>query len=305
MRRSSTRCMAAPIGAAVSAISLTACSGAMPSKPKASSGVPPDFAKVEGFLTIESIQGAAVLDPLTAEELESEINLQGDFRSPSREVFGDESEGELDPYNECLGKKYGTAAVKAQGSMIVLEYDLDLSSCDELDPSRGEVSIHRAKAYHYGYYMSCDLSDLDGKSNEGEALAERFEACARGRHWSYTNVESTARTAGTDSKGGFTYQIAMMTEDGKPCEIATDDDGIRPGPCIHISRSNSLGMNRFVKLVGKDLESEPRSEYYSSGTYEFTINDWQGTMTYSGPLVLPKWTATRGADSAAGTYAPR
>lgn len=62
-------------------------------------------------------------------------------------------------------------------------------------------------------------------------------------------------------------------------------------------------QNQKVVLVYNITTSDNvNATYFNSGTITFQINDWNGTMTYTGPETVPTYTATNGDEIVNGTY---
>jgi|GEM_PF-4155607 len=107
------------------------------------------------------------------------------------------------------------------------------------------------------------------------------------------------------------YLSYQGTSDGLPCE-STGTGPITFSPCLSVSRYITLKDTLNGKDQGGRTESYDRVEHagviaasekapwYASGSVNFQINKWKGTVTYqkSGE---PKYSATNGAKKASGT----
>jgi len=48
--------------------------------------------------------------------------------------------------------------------------------------------------------------------------------------------------------------------------------------------------------------SDISDKYFSSGTIEFSINNWNGTMSYTGADEVPTFTAESNSESTSGAF---
>ena len=56
-------------------------------------------------------------------------------------------------------------------------------------------------------------------------------------------------------------------------------------------------------LISTNLVTQRNKDiYYSSGTIDFTINNWKGTMSYTGPNTAPTYTASSDTESMSGRF---
>lgn len=273
-------------------------------KPPADVLAAPDFSPVAGFLDVTVLDAPDDLRPLKASELTEIINNQAAFRSDTAmQILADEEvEANETPAQKCTREKNATASLQSGKSWLIASADYDLRECSKLDPDSSPKSQYRQQWYVAMLRNDCDLTEFNGAPMTIWQSVEK--KCPKfGSAWRYVNMS----LAITYSAGGSSFfsKTAQMTAAGKPCKVTNSEAGISLGPCLHVDFTTGGQGSTLQKLKGVDLKTEDNAEYFSSGVYEFTINDWQGTMVYSGPLTLPTWTASNGSESASGTYGLR
>src|SRR5262249_34038404 len=70
------------------------------------------------------------------------------------------------------------------------------------------------------------------------------------------------------------------------------------------SESSFGPMTQVLTVSMKNLNYHQDDEFFSSGDVGFTINNWNGTMHFSGGYQYPSWSASNSKGNAGGTYTP-
>ena len=97
-----------------------------------------------------------------------------------------------------------------------------------------------------------------------------------------------------------------LTDFNAPCvNEGADNCRIQYINKVHYIDTPASDYNSKSVLETHSLDIVPAAPYYANGTISFTLNNWNGTMTYgSDAYSAPTYTATNGTSSVNGTYTP-
>ncbi|RZA26824.1 MAG: hypothetical protein EOP10_02365 [Proteobacteria bacterium] len=217
------------------------------------------------------------------------------------------------PSNICFETQVEDLKLKAVGDTISVDSSVDIGSCLATyykNLGASEVKIEKA-AYGFYFETSCaggDYSAANGKNlKDAEAI---FDSDCKS---TISNLSSTVFTL----KGSITVQgqvikfdnestTAISKADGTPCTI-TLANGVRTeNGCVEVTRTvNAIdpAENFFQKSTSNNLtwtEATP-GNYFESGSLSVVVNNWKGTITYSGASTPPTYSITDGTSTETGT----
>jgi hypothetical protein len=168
---------------------------------------------------------------------------------------------------------------------IKLRYRLDTTQCEQeiVDPSTGISREVQLRAY--GEH-SCSTSNLESFASRRasdwifEKLCENDPIQTK-----FVNMEQTETLRqGSQERIKISHQ-AIMSSDGQPCREERQGGGISIDNCgqystLTFGEPNNKRVILLQKLVARDLQGNLGRDYFHAGTYEFTLNHWQGEFTY-------------------------
>ena len=168
---------------------------------------------------------------------------------------------------------------------IKLRYRLDTTQCDEeiVDPSTG-IS-RQVKLRAYGEH-SCSTSNLESFASRRASDWLFGELCENDSlKTKFVNMEQTEiLRQGSQERIKISHQ-AIMASDGQPCREERQGGAISVADCgqystLTFGEPNNKRVILLQKLVAHDLEGNIGRDYFYAGTYDFTLNHWQGEFVY-------------------------
>ena len=183
--------------------------------------------------------------------------------------------------DECASK---IKASKAKASAKNLAFDIADTKCTSY-PSKRPATIKILARY------SCSkdaFAKLDGKRYDAVAENPTAPLCASSKMSFLTNYAKQVREETGEFKGYTSaMKVAISKSDGSPCEVDVTKSTFKYGSsCSYFYASDSRwpsGSSEKVSFKGqyKNAEGEFDNPYFTSGSMDFTLNNWKGTITYS------------------------
>jgi hypothetical protein len=134
--------------------------------------------------------------------------------------------------------------------------------------------------------ITCDKTSFSSKNIKNTSDLD-IQKCLDATYSHFYNSKSRSPDG--------TSLAAMMSENGKPCVYVPTKSGnaLQKG-CMYFY-SVSVPSGTFV-LTGefKDVEGQPEKKYFNKGTFEFTYNDWTGTIKFTDGKPTVSATSTKG-----------
>lgn len=302
------------VGLGLLTAAVTACgSGSDSDKHDTSQG--PTNTNYELNMTDELAPPANITN-IEESALSGKINSVSDFyqHAPKK---GDSSSRTTD-LSDCEALK--NVKLKSGTGYVEMQMDEDLVSCFQGNERKMIESFRLAMFMR----MECpddDLSALDGKTiYEASSIINTDSFCSRSNvrrqiNWSRVNAEMNLF-----GKIKTTSINGMASANGKPCEMSLHDGTVTYGDCIRYQRqtddlpadngtsSGGLKMTADNKIITVNLTGvtgDQKSRFYSTGTANFRVNNWNGQMAYSGPEKEPTWTAESEGRKKSGIFVGR
>ncbi|MGE0174913.1 MAG: hypothetical protein AB7T49_19125 [Oligoflexales bacterium] len=185
----------------------------------------------------------------------------------------------------------------AQGGNLSVTQNMPSYTCTDPDQTTHTYTLN------FDLKVTCvggDLSQHNGKELK-DIPFDAYNACGEGStltsttNWNYTIAnapEDTRITANNDSQKTCTFSPTMRKCDKQHSK----------GNKTYGMGGTSLTNEHYVLHVNA-TRSSPTDMYFSSGTADFQMNNWKGTLQFAGATNPPTWTATNGNGTAAsGTY---
>lgn len=207
------------------------------------------------------------------------------------------SDGSVSPEDECIDKKFNeskeTFQKDSDGTFFVEISQVDVGECVSLlDKTYASVFFSKVK-------MSGGI-DLTGKTVQ--ELAKHDDEVMQFR-W-VMSIKGEGKKNG--ATGAMEAYIALVGSDfDAPCvqsnpmqctkrNAATYHFKYSDGSTYDLVNSSAIRTNASYHNIN--------DTYFYSGVASFEINDWTGTMTYTGANTAPTFTAYNNSDSVSGTY---
>lgn len=169
-----------------------------------------------------------------------------------------------------------------------------------------------------------DLSRFNGKSlNEVSGGGSILELCPQSKTLQILNWGKSEQVISFLAKVKTNSNSGTASSAGKACKITVDDGKHHYQDCTRFSKvtqealskpssttSTNQGItftpnNIIVSIQLDGVIGDSASRFYDSGDANFRLNNWRGTMSYTGARYAPHWTATNGVDNAAGIFYPK
>ena len=208
--------------------------------------------------------------------------------------------------------------VVAAGNAIIVSATLDIKSCSNetaaaaTPPSDLQLKSAIVKIYSRTECTGKDLSSYNGKTVGQIEDLNLQTFCTSG----YSVVSNSRSDLEIVSQTDTTYSFktttidAFGTADNGPCATTITSGTFKQTGCVEISKSISSGSNESVeyrKVTQKDLTwtASTADTWYKSGTMDVILNDWTGTVTFSGATTPPTYSFKKGSATVNGTVPAR
>lgn len=261
----------------------------------------------------EELSPPADLTDIKPLSLVSKINSESSFY----QISPKSSNGESGNLKHCPA--FSESRITASAGFLEIDFSGDLKSCFS-----GE-SASPVESFQLEFFSRVECPEDDLSSLNGKTLAEGFEFgsildfCKQSKkitQFNWTRADSVMNFFGkihSVSKNG------MASTAGKGCELTVQDGLISYGDCIKYHRETqevleapkpSAGKegltinpnNKLFTLTMTGLVGDGRSPFFNSGKASFRLNNWVGTMGYTGSDKSPVWSAEGSAELQSGTF---
>lgn len=251
------------------------------------------------FLTPSYFAGrlTASLDAIGVEE-----EIQEDY-----EFFANEPETDTDT-DECYDK-LEQVIVFSTDTQLTVGADIDIADC--LDKSAKDFDWETARIRFYMTY-DCSSGGL-AKYNDSKWGDVPETPCPQAegtRIQLLLNTELDFRGTGTEGGKPYKYKAVnanlISTDAGESCSAEFKGGvWVQADGCIQRKlNGEDDGTANFIvnSYSGKSLTYTDNDLFFRTGVIDFTINDWKGSMTYSGADTAPSFTVANSKDSFTGTF---
>lgn len=259
--------------------------------------------KVRQELGITALDFQEPTTPIDPADIVFEINGIGEFFNRlDLDGIKNTDDGEKDCFNNLVGNK--TFQDSGEDFYTLSARELELNRCFSKNSDIFED-------YFSNTYIELALVDRFGNSVdlEGRTQYASFDAYQGGLFThEFIQMEggATILQLGSTLDFSFTYLTSSTRDASKPCKVDPLDN-IKDN-CTYYSKlvvaHGSQAPNVTVAaLVFNNIKITPEATYYSGGNISFSINNWEGIMTYheSNPEIPPTYFVTNGKDTITGT----
>lgn len=289
------------------ALGLTACGGGegkVQDIQLKSSGEPASATqKSRGDLGITNLDFHEPTTPIDSSDIVFEINGIGEFFNKlDLDGVKNADDGEKDCFNNLVGNK--TFQDSNEGYFVLSSRNVELNRCFSNNSDIFED-------YYSNTFIELALVDRFGNSVDLEGLTQyaSFDAYQGGLFThEFIQMEggATILQLGSTLDFAFTYLTSSTTNAAEPCQI-NPLDNIKDN-CTYLSKlvvahGNQAPIVTIASLTFNNIKITPGATYYSGGAISFSINNWEGIMTYheTDPEVAPTYFATNGKETITGT----
>lgn len=252
-----------------------------------------------GITTLDFQDDTSIIDPA---DITFEINGIGEFFNKIElEGIKDADDGEKDCFNNLFGNK--TFQDSSEGYYVLSSRNIDLNRCFNNNADIFED-------YYSNTYIELALIDRFGNAVDLEGLSQyaSFDAYHDGLFThEFIQMEggATILQLGSSLDFAFTYLTSSTNNPAKACKIDPRDnikDNCTYYSKLIVAHGNQAPNITIASLTFNNIKITPGATYYSGGTISFSINNWEGIMTYNetDPDVPPSYFVTNGKDTISG-----
>ncbi len=244
---------------------------------------------------------------LTADEVIENLNQEGSLYANQPDLLTD----------SACGKLFDALVIKANAKSVLLNTTIDSTACSNQD-KKNDTFRFTQMTRKMLLYVSCssgDLSSMDGKTLSSPEVINLLKLCKNGvmRSEIKTNGKRTSIEPENSYNIEETHTIYMGDQNLKGCKFNVSKNIVTyPEGCIAVEKSDYIvkrsdGVQKvadFAKYTNNGVKSDATSTtdvWYRSGTIDVTVNDWKGTLTYTGSANPPSYVLTQGDGSTAIT----
>lgn len=245
---------------------------------------------------------STVSEYLAPEQLATESNIYNN--APSLVLAAEDPDA-------CVEERMGALKFSVDGDTLSTGGVIDMADCvdgtDGISVSSFSISVYLALTCAGG-----DFSDYDGQSlfastdDEDDFFAEEpcdgltsslilnMEMAIEMSDGESTLTSNSFDFLGTDSLGACTETLS-----GTTFTLAND--------CVSVSSSSSSfdgqTTSNFARLAytGITGEGDGSATWFSAGTIAFVLNNWTGTLTFTGSETAPTYEMTDGTSTLSGS----
>lgn len=230
-----------------------------------------------------------------------------DFLATESAALSSSAEG------DCLLGSLFNLPVSAKDDTLTLDVALDFSTC--VQKSFGSIfpgaTVDVRKAF-IGFYnlATCDgqdLSSFDGTKLKDLPDRGPCEGSGKLLTNSRINLDLSVTLDGQTFTLTNTSYTATATLANEPCTYSgTAEARTVSNDCVSVSKtitSSPEASTEYSKFSYKDLtwaDSEANT-WYSQGSMDLLINNWTGSIVFTGPLENPTYNLSNGVDTLTGT----
>lgn len=251
----------------------------------------------KGFLPFEDLELTSNFEELNRKSLRKELNKQSAFFSNPQlaDTFTSEQ--------ECLTQKLEETLIEATDATLKFEANLDLIDC----PSTGDAAKLKSNRVRVLYFLSCNSADFrEWNAKAASVFVKKSPSidsfCKAGEGYYLLNTKINRAFENDLAQGKTdlvvsTHMRGLMTKTGEGCKfsiqekIRSFDDGCLQFDSNLTVQSSGKTANLFL-AISRGLKSELGDKYFSSGTMDITLNNWQGSVTFGGSNIAPTYKLT-------------
>lgn len=266
------------------------------------------------FNLIEEDFTASSILELSPEEFVAALNetedfLLGDIDLDTLPMFsqkGEDTLGVPQETIECVNDLVGDPVIKKSSgnTFRILIGDISVTNCFKF------LGFDLESVYFSFYYDNLILVDKSGNevNVEGKRLNELFGVRITQGNVRFQMHMSGELVVNNNSIKFSGESISSENSTGQfndPCfyHAVLTDCTLKETYHYHYPDDLFLNFDEVLVLNAHDLKITDGGPYYIDGNITFTLNDWNGTMTYSSDATSPPdYEATNGVDNISGTY---
>jgi hypothetical protein len=291
-------------------------------------------AKIEvaevGFLASSDLTPSGTVNDMDADRAQMELEYSGDF------YLNESDSAALTQGGDCIKALIDALVAEAGENSLKVEADIDMSDCFKTMMGTGDDGPKMTwetvtASMQIGMGLGCDggdFSDYDGKTlgelTEDDGSIEGI--CADGEARTFLlNMAMVSAATATFTMEGQEHKFEMemrnydaeATADVGPCEDTRDGSTWTFGTCLSVSRSVDVkqlvdgeqrngataNVEDYSKIVrvGVTGADDKTTRYYASGSFDVTINNWNGTVTNVDGATAPTYKLSNGDETITGT----
>lgn len=237
------------------------------------------------------------------------------------------SDNPNDPTNACL-ESQGPKAKIINKETISFDASIDLAPCLKIQagsstPTDAATPADAASKFEFQarflQNVTCpgvDLSEFNGKTmkelgaeetNSGIPAALESKCGSLPAVKVFGNATIVVKFGTLDASG----KIGIFNKEGGACELTKVDGGFKMNSCL----SANYAVTKYTEDDGQQKEekslvlleavnvvdsTEPAAVWYNGGKFNVTVNNFTGTLLYSGAAIAPTYTLASGSDSVTG-----
>ena len=234
---------------------------------------------------------------------------------PDEEESGINSDdGDNSKFTECLDKAFSELKINASGELLTIGAELNSGTCLKSALERSSESFLKVEKLDatMQFYLSfkcsgADLSSYHGKSFKDIEHLDIEENCASMETLSNSMVvmsstmEFTIEGLSKKIESSSAMKSFSGSTDMNSCKVQVDNHSNKTSDnCTYIEVSTSSssidGVKQddeinFLKLLPKNLSTlrDKTSQWHTSGTIDFEVNSWTGTLTFGDADLPPEY----------------
>lgn len=275
------------------------------------------FTPVTSLFTANDLEPGTV-NIISADEIGEAMAMQS-------KLWANSSATALMDSASCMSAKLDSLPLKADKANLSLVAVLDASECFD----SAELGLNVTSApIRFALWMGCqneDLEDLNGKAFGDLGDGAALKCAEESEQQTIINMEfkivanGLVKTeSGTETEVDYTYRsiTATQTTEGGPCSLTSvGDSWLWANGCVTISKQDVTQMNVGGKPVPEEMTADflllnyqnimeskdSNAPFYESGTFDMTLNNWSGSVTYTGPGTAPSWIMKNADEEKSGT----
>ena len=260
-----------------------------------------------------SVPPAESLKQVSEADIEFELaSMQSFFQSPELDDTS-VSEGDED-FDDPFAKKLDSLKIQAQGNELIIKGEIDVDINDFTSAEEASIYEKYASKLKVLFHIICATSDLshynglpsstlnderlcldDAWTKTRSEVQSNFEVSFNG-----TEIKSQSNHANFGPEGGF----CRLTKNGD--SITTSDQCSIIEKTFHETKGAQLvnGEYSFFKMTTSGLNhgTNPSDQWYASGSADIQINNWQGSVAFTGSQQAPTYKLNNGQETVEGSF---
>ena len=263
------------------------------------------------------------LTQLTSSEALKELQEDASIydNMPESGTPTDGSNNPNDPTNACLESE-GPKAKIINKETVSFDASIDLAQCLKNQAGSSTPTDAASKFEFQARFLqnvTCpgvDLSEFSGKTmkelgaedtNSGIPAALESKCGSLPAVKVFGNATIVGKIPGTVD---VSAKIGIFNKEGGACELTKVDGGFKLNSCLSanymVTKSGAEGQQKeekslvLLEAVNVVDSTEPAAVWYNGGKFNVTVNNFTGTLLYSGAAIAPTYTLASGSDSVTG-----